>query len=371
MKSSPFFSILLLYISYVWVMRISSALIPAYLHQSGTSLNQLFLANAIQFIPTLVILIFFQIRTARLAWSLSLVAGLLSMLSAIYLRSPYQVYLIYFLSGASLALFFVYYNVGHFLYTPKQNTGTSGGIMFAVSPAISIVAPLLAGFLATTDINYLWGLALLSFVLAFSLIARQPNFKIKYTLAQSFQAIRSTRIPIFLEGIWEAVLFAIIPILTLNFITDLGEYGKYLAYLSLVGTLAGLFVGRYTDQHGKRSYLLWPISFALALLTLALIYSQESLALWVVTTSLIQMIIPIFWNIMTTLVVDQGGDLKVVFPGREITLAAGRLLGLSATAYLVSIHQTNLSLYILALVIIALPFYLHYQSQIVCNYKYL
>jgi hypothetical protein len=265
----------------------------------------------------------------------------------------------------------VYYNIGHFLYTPKGKTGTSGALMYAISPAISIVAPLVAGTLAVNNINYLWLLALASFVVAYSLTFRQPDFRVDYTLSKSLKSIKSTRIPIFIEGVWEAVLFAIIPVLTLNFITDLGNYGKYLAYLSLVGTIAGLILGRYTDKYGKRSYLLWPISITLSILTLALIMCQQSLIAWILITSLIQMVIPIFWNIMTALVVDQGADLKIVFPGREIILATGRLVGLSCTAYLVSIGQINIALFLLALVILTLPAYLHYQSKIIKKYHYL
>lgn len=352
-------------------MKIGGAIVPAYLHQTGTSINKLFIANAIQFLPMVVILVFARLRSAKAAWRASLIFGLLSFLSIINIQSPYQVYLTYLLGGASLALFFVYYNIGHFLYTPKGKTGTSGALMYAISPSISIVAPLLAGTLAVNNINYLWLLALISFGVAFALTYRQSDFVVDYTLAKTLDEIKSTRMPIFIEGVWESVLFAIIPVLTLNFISDVGNYGRYLSYLSLIGTIAGFILGRYTDKYGKRSYLLLPISITLSILTLTLIYCQQSLIAWIIITSMIQMVIPIFWNIMTALVVDQGADLKMVFPGREIILATGRLVGLSCTAYLVSIGQVNIALLLLALVILILPAYLHYQSKVLRRYTYL
>lgn len=371
MKNNNFISLIILYVGYAWFMKIGGAIVPAYLHQAGTSINNLFIANAIQFLPMVVILVFVRMRSAKAAWRASLIFGLLSFVTIINIQSQYQVYLTYLLGGASLALFFVYYNIGHFLYTPKGKTGTSGALMYAISPSISIVAPLLAGTLAVNNINYLWLLALISFGVAFALTYRQSDFVVDYTLTKTLDAIKSTRVPIFIEGVWESVLFAIIPVLTLNFISDIGNYGRYLAYLSLIGTIAGLILGRYTDKYGKRSYLLVPISIILSILTLALIIGQQSLIAWVIITSLIQMVIPIFWNIMTALVVDQGEDLKIVFPGREITLATGRLIGLSCTAYLVSIGQVNIALILLSLVILTLPAYLHYQSKVLNQFHYL
>ena len=200
-------------------------------------------------------------------------------------RFGWQVYLTYIFGGISLSLFFVYYNVGHFLYTPKGKTGVSGGIMYAVSPIISIFAPLLAGTLATSHINYLWLISFLSFGLAYALTYRQADFTISYRLARSLHEIRSVRIPIILEGIWESVIFAFIPISTLHFITTTAGYGQYLAYLSLVGTIAGLLLGHFSDKLGRRSFLLTPISLILSILTILLIWGSKSLPLWILVTS--------------------------------------------------------------------------------------
>jgi hypothetical protein len=73
---------------------------------------------------------------------------------------------------------------------------------------------------------------------------------------------------------------------------------------------------------------------------------------------------------MTALVVDQGGDLKVVFPGREIVLAFGRLVGLALTSTLIYHNHTNLALIFLATAILTLPLYLHYQSKIMKRFIY-
>lgn len=370
MNNHKFKSLIILYAAVAWFGRVSSSIVPAYLLGQGITINQMFLANALQFLPMLLVLLFVRIPSAKLSWRLAIISGLLAVVSIINVQYSFQVYLTYIFGGISLALFFLYYNIGHFLYTPKDKTGVSGGVMYAVSPAISIFAPLIAGSLAMSNINNLWIVCLISFCIAYGLTYRQTDFKIAYSIAESLQSIRSVRIPILLEGIWESVLFAYIPLTTLHFISSPGSYGQYLAYLSLIGTIAGLLLGYFSDKRGKRSCLLTPISLVLAGLTLAMIWGAKSLSIWIIVTSAIQFMIPIFWNISTALMVDQNLDLKVAFPGREIVLAFGRLLGLAFTYICIINSQTSLLSIVLALVILALPAYLYYQSNITKQFVY-
>lgn len=370
MNNHKFRSLLILYAAYAWFGRVSSSIIPAYLLGRGATINQMFLANVLQFIPMLMVLLFVRISSAKLSWRLAIISGLMAVISIVNVQFSYQIYLTYIFGGISLALFFVYYNVGHFLYTPKKKTGVSGGVMYAVSPAISIFAPVVAGYLVTYGINYLWFICLLSFGLAYSLTYRQTDFQISYKVSESLHAIKAIRIPILIEGIWESVLFAFIPLSTLHFISSPAGFGQYLGYLAIVGTIAGLLVGHFSDKLGKRSFLLTPICLILSISTAGLILGLNSLMLWVVITGLIQFMIPIFWNITTALMVDQNLDLKVAFPGREIVLAFGRLLGLAFTYICILNSQTNFLLIVLALVILALPLYLYYQSRITKQFVY-
>lgn len=370
MNNQKFKSLLILYAAYVWSNKIASSIIPAYLLGRGITVNQMFLASVLEFIPMLLVLLFVRIHSAKLSWRLAIISGLIATLSLINAQSEFRLYLTYIFAGISMALFFIYYNVGHFLYTPKDRTGVSGGIMYAVGPAIAIIAPLVAGSLAISHINYLWLICLLSFCLAYTLTYRQADFQISYKLKSSFTTIRAIRIPILLEGIWEAIIIAFIPLSTLHFISTPAGYGQYLAYLAFIGTIAGLLIGHFSDKFGRRSFLLTPISVILTLATIGLIFGLKSFAYWIIVTSLIQFMIPIFWNITTALMVDQDLDLKIAFPAREIILTFGRLLGLAFTYICVINSQINLLLIVLALVIISLPIYLHYQSKIARKFVY-
>jgi len=370
MNNQKFKSLLILYAAYAWFSRVSSSIIPAYLLGRGISINQMFLANVLQFLPMLLVLLFIRIHSAKLSWRLSIISWLLAIGLIVNIHSDFQVHLTYIFIGISTALFSIYYNVGHFLYTPKDKTGISGGLMYAISPIISIFAPIIAGTLAMSHINYLWLISLMSFGLAYALTFRQTDFKISYKIFDSLQVIRAIRVPILLEGIWEAIIFAFIPISTLHFISSTVGYGQYLGYLSFIGTIAGLLVGHFSDKFGKRSFLLTPISIILSLSTIGLIFGLKSLPLWIIVTSIIQFMIPIFWNITTALIVDQNLDLKVAFPGREIVLTFGRLLGLAFTYICIINSQVTLLLIVLALVILALPAYLYCESKITHRFVY-
>jgi hypothetical protein len=371
MNNHKFKSLLILYALYVWFSKVSSSIIPAYLLGKGTSINQMFLASIFQFIPMILVLIFIRIKSAKLSWRLAIISVLLAAISVVNVKFSYQVYLTYVFSGIALALFFVYYNVGHFLYTPKGKTGISGGIMYAINPAISIFAPIIAGGLAVSQINYLWVLCVLSFIVVFGYTATPEDFSISYSLKKSYKILAPVRVPIFIEGIWESVLFAFIPLSTLHFITSPAGYGQYLGYLSLIGTIAGLLLGHYSDKLGKRSFLLWPICIILSFSTIGLFYGLKTLAIWVLFTSIIQFVLPLFWNITTALLIDQNLDLKVAFPGREVILALGRMIGLIFTYVCIINSQQGLLLVILSIVIMILPIYLYYHANISKKYSYL
>jgi hypothetical protein len=182
MNNSKFKSLLIYYALYVWFSKVSSSIIPAYLLSRGATINQMFLASVLQFIPMLIVLLFVRIKSARLSWRLALVSVLLAVFSVVNIRFNFQIYLTYIFSGIALALFFVYYNVGHFLYTPKGRAGISGGIMYAVNPVISIFAPIIAGGLAMSHINYLWAICLISFVVVFWFTSKQIDFSLSYSL---------------------------------------------------------------------------------------------------------------------------------------------------------------------------------------------
>jgi len=329
------------------------------------------LGQAIQFASQLALLLLIKKYSSKKSWALAIIAAAISIALVINIQSLAQYYLAVSFGGLALGLFFVMYNIAHFKNTPKEKTGYSSGIMYAVGPAISIVAPLIAGILATLNLNMLWYASILSFLVALYTVRKQTNFRISYKLKESLEELKPTRVYILLEGIWEAVIISVIPIYTLKFISTPLGYGKYIAYLSLAGLIANIILGKLTDKLQKRSIFIYPVTILLAVLTIALSYSLFSIYAWIVITGLIQFLIPIFWNITTAFVVDKHANLETAIPGREILLAVGRILGLGITYLGFRYNYIQPTFIVLAIAILLLPTTLFWNTTIKNKYTYL
>lgn len=362
--------LLIFYSLTLWFTQVSRSILPAHIYSQGVTINELLFGRVFQFIGQLAILLTITRLSFRKNWTSSLIFSAFLVLLLIKVNSVWQYYLSMIFGGFYLALFFVPYNIAHFRSTPKTKTGISSGLMFAIGPIIAIVSPLTAGYLATINLNYLWLITGVSFIVAIVAVKYQQESVFRYNIQKSLAYIRPTRLLIFLEGIWEAIVLSFTPIYTLFFFSTPLSYGKYLAYLAVLGTLAGLFVGWFTDRIKKRSVLLYPITILLSLFTALLIPAINNLTLWVVINGLIQLVLPIFWNITTALVVDQHPKLEVAMPAREIVLGVGRLLGVTLTLLGFYLNQIQPTIIFLALIIILFPLILFYRTKIAKTHSY-
>ena len=371
MNNSIFRNLIWMYLGYVWFTTISKSVLATHIFQQGLTLNQMMLGQAIQFASQLALLLLIKKYASKKSWLLATVAAAISVALVINIHSLAQYYLAVSFGGLALGLFFVMYNIAHFENTPKEKTGYSSGIMYAVGPAISIIAPLIAGTIATYNINLLWYVSIFSFLIALFTVRKQTDFRISYKIKESLEELKPTRIYIFLEGIWEAVIISVIPIYTLKFISTPLGYGKYIAYLSLAGLIANVILGKLTDKLQKRSIFIYPITILLAILTIALSFSLSNIYLWILITGLIQFLIPIFWNITTSFIIDKHANLEIAIPGREILLAVGRMLGLGITYLGFQYNYIQPTFIVLALAILLLPATLFWNTSIKNKYAYL
>lgn len=371
MNNSSFRNLIWMYLGYVWFTTISKSVLATHIFQQGLTINQMMLGQAIQFASQLILLLLVTKYTAKKSWFSAIIAAALSISLVINIRSLPQYYLSVAFGGLALGLFFVMYNIAHFKNTPKEKTGFSSGIMFAIHPAISIIAPLISGIIATLNLNLLWIVSLISCFIALLTVSKQVNFSISYNLLSSLNELKPTRVYIFLEGIWEAVIISVIPIYTLKFISTPLDYGKYIAYLSLAGLIANLILGKLTDRLQKRSLFIYPITISLATLTTLLYFSLSNIYFWIIITGLIQFLIPIFWNITTAIVVDKHTNLEIAIPGREILLAVSRMLGLGVTYLGFRYDHIQTTFLILTFAILLLPAILFWNTSIKKKYSYL
>jgi hypothetical protein len=268
--------------------------------------------------------------------------------------------------------FFVFYNIAHFVSTPKEQRGNGSALMFIAPSIIGIIAPLLAGLVAQFNIIFLWIIAILSFAVSFYVVKFQADFKISYNLIRAIKEIKATRSLIFIEGVWEAMVFAVIPIYTLFFIKTPLDYGAFLAYLAVVSVAANLLLGKLTDKLQKRVVFLYPLTMIMACTTILFAVFKTNIVNWIILVSIIQFLLPLFWNVSTAMVIDAHSNLEQAIPGREFLLATGRVLGILIAFISFSLEKSPFYVFlILGGILFLYPAKLFWNSKISKSFSYL
>ncbi len=157
--------------------------------------------------------------------------------------------------------------------------------MYIAPSFIGVAAPFLAGYITQVNIIFLWIISIFSFLISFYLVRLQENFEISYTLKTAIREIKATRIFIFIEGVWEALILGIIPIYTLYFIKTPLDYGVFLSYLALVSIIANFTLGKITDKLQKRTIFLYPLTIIMACTTILFIMVKSNIVVWIVLTA--------------------------------------------------------------------------------------
>jgi uncharacterized membrane protein YjfL (UPF0719 family) len=372
MLNKKFLLLFTFYVSYVWFTSFGTSVLPAHFLAQHINLQQLMFGKVLAFLAQILLLITFTDLTAKISWRLALIFSFSYILLSITVYNSFQFYLASFVNGFGLFFFFIFYNIAHFENTPQVKRGHSSALMFIAPSMIGVVAPLLAGFLTQINLFVMWLVSFISFCISFYLIRLQENFRISYRIGAVMHEIKATRVFIFIEGVWEALVFGVIPIYTLYFIkTPLG-YGTFLSYLALVSIVANFTLGRITDKLQKRTVFLYPLTIIMAGTTISFITVRSDITIWIVLTGIIQFLLPLFWNISTAMVIDAHSNLHLAIPGRELTLALGRIIGLIMAYLSFTVEKSPHYIFIvLGLILFVYPAKLFWNTKISKNYSYL
>lgn len=365
-------TLFLFYISYSWFISFGTSILPIHFLSQHLSLQQILFGTILKFVAQILLLIILTTFSSRISWFLALISSLVYIALSISIKSPLQFYIASLINGFTMYFFYTFYNIAHFENTPKGEKGSSSAMMFIIPSLIGMGAPFLAGYIAQVNIIFLWIISLLSFFISFSLVFFQKNFRISYNLQDAVREIKATRIFIFIEGIWEAVPFGVIPIYTLYFIKTPLKYGMFLSYLALISIIANFALGKITDRLNKRILFLYPLTFIMACTTIAFAFVKSNLSSWIILISILQFFLPLFWNVSTAMVVDSHSNLHLAIPGREFILAGGRILGLLMAVISFTMEKQPYYIFIiLGITLFLYPILLFWNSQVAKNHSYL
>ena len=359
-----FLNLVIFNVVFAWSDSFSLSVLKPHFLTQGISIEQMIFGSLYGFIGTCLIILVTNKISSRLSWRLALIAFAVSIVLIVKINSANQYYLASVISGFIVPWFYIAYNIAHFKLTPKHRTGYSSAIMFSIFPVVGLIAPLAAGYLAEINYLYIWILSGIFFAVTFLLTKFQTDFPINYNLWSGFRAIKATRVLLFLEGIWEILVFGIIPIFSLHFIKSPLYYGTYIAYLSLMSVVANLVLGHMSDKLQKRLVFLYPVTLLMALATFAFPLVTTNLIFWLILTGIIQFLAPLFWNFSTAFFIDVHPDVSATMPIRELVLNIGRSLGFIILAVNFKLQTTPTYIfYFLGLVMLLYPVVLLYNTR--------
>ncbi len=107
-----------------------------------------------------------------------------------------------------------------FNYTPRHKSGENSSIMFSAPVLVSILVPIVAGYMKIHFQFFTWFIVVFLFIVSLWSIKYQENFFVKMNWLTALDKIKKVRFIFFLEGLWEALIFAFIPLYTLFFINN-------------------------------------------------------------------------------------------------------------------------------------------------------
>jgi MFS family permease len=359
-----FFNLIIFNVVFAWTDSFSFSVLRPHFLDQGLSIENMNFGMLYHFIGACLMIILIRKIASRLSWRLALMASFLTILLIIKINNAGQYYIAWAISGLVTPLFYIVYNIAHFKLTPQHRTAYSSAIMFSIFPIIGLIAPLAAGWLAQIDYLYIWVFSGIFYAVTFLLTKFQTDFPVNYNLVAGWRSIKTTRVLLFVQGIWEILVFGIIPIFSLHFISSPLYYGTYIAYLSLMSVIANLFLGHLSDKLQKRLVFLYPVTILMALATFAFPLVTTSLIFWLILTGIIQFLSPLFWNFSTAYFVDRQPDVLISMPIRELVLNVGRVLGFIVLAINFKFEARPVYIfYFLGLVMLIYPLVLGYNHR--------
>lgn len=248
------------------------------------------------------------------------------------------------LNGLYMTFFWVSYNILIMKESPAALRGTAVGAYFLVAPLISIIGPVLGGFLIQS-IGYLMlfsiGITILVinilFIVSFKIGDKRDQIGSFRSLSPDiFDKNRSISISgmsknlgaaLFLEGVQEGVFWFFLPIAGFKLAGGELSLGSMLSLFALVGAMITVALGFISDKLKNRRIFLSAGCIMAAIFCIALSFPGDisQFILKMSFTSFFLAIIGAFLFTMTADEMEQRMEASCVI--REILLNTGRTLG--------------------------------------------
>lgn len=325
---NPFNRLVLVYALWVASSILSGGLFEIYLSGNGIRQSDIFFTNIVWFIPAILLLAFIKGFKVRQSMMIGVVFMLLATILLLFAPASFSGYLYRFVLGFTIFFFWVPFNTMYY-ESSKENHAQLGALYYAMSPTLTLILPLLSGYVASLfGFNALFILAVI--VILATLAAAHRLLEDKpygFDLASSIRSINGLKSIIFLEGFTASLIIgSTIPIILLDFTSSPFEFGLMTSLATVFSLIAMAVTAKMSDDCRERRKFLLPITAGLAIATIFASTVKDAIV-FVFAMGFVRFFSSIFFPLPLALVMDNSRSTADSMVGREFMLNIGRVAG--------------------------------------------
>jgi len=330
-KLTQITKILFLYFLWEAAVIFSSNLIFFYFKNAGVSTTNLLLGE--MFLPIAALLSIWAVSNKpKVDMRLLMAAGSILCLASFVLLLVFpptsELLFTYFLAyGAACFFFWVPFNVMYFELA-SEKAATFGTIYVATGSILSVVLPLVSGYVAESfGFFSLFLVSAVAFVLPTAAIFLLKPRSYEHSLQSSLAETKGFKTLSFLDGIGSAGPVTVIAIISLSYFNEPIGLSIFVSVTTLFSVLASFLVSKLSDQNKKRKIYLTIFSFAATIATLSAAFFTGLIA-WYAATSARNFFFSLFYPFTTAIFVDNKREMIPLMVGREWSINLGRFVGM-------------------------------------------
>jgi len=362
------------FITYLIAMTLSQSFLVLWYVKNGVGFEHLVGSFVAGSVVALAILFFFtgEMR-AKKAIFIGTLASMLSVISVIWFYHVWQLYLSSLIAGFNIVLFWSTYNTMHFKFRLSDQKGFSSGMLFLLSPILSIFLLPFAGFLAERfGFRNLFIVGALSYLIPlFVSIRYLPDFQLNFNIRQEL-AKTGFDYGTFFQGVGMRINYSLIPVYTLFFINTPFCFGSFFAYLSVMTVVASLINSHISDRIKNRRVFLYVFSIlsAISFTMLAFAQNTETWQLYAAISNLCFYLAVPFWLVATLDHYESNGVGEKKMMLREFFLNLGYIFALGCVVVIYKFTSNpSLGLGFVSILTLFLPLSVYLQRTYRKNNK--
>ncbi len=300
----------------------------------GFSFAEASLFYMVGFLSAAIFCVLMNVRSKirlRNAMAIGLIAYALTFAGLAFLKGYILVTLIPIFYGISVPLFYLPFNALVIKKTTQTNRGMRIGLVFLSVTLMGVLGPTVAG-LVINSVGFislfLFAIALIVADVVFILVVIDGGQELSFKFNFSGFGRRNAA-ALYFEGCFEGLFYALIPLITLLFITGEQELGFIFSIFQLAGGTMTVILGVMSDRIRKRHLFMWAGAVVSSIFAIIVSLAPD-LGTYLVGNSLLQLtaiVAPLFIFAMVS-------DMQEDAPGsvastREVLLNSGRASSLA------------------------------------------